>query len=52
MLEPLKLECQHFIDCIQKNMEPLTNGDGGLEVLRVLNAAQKSLDDHGANVKV
>lgn len=41
--EPLKLECQHFITCIEKNQNPRTDGGEGLQVLRVLDAAQKSL---------
>ncbi len=42
--EPLKLECQHFLECMAKNTPPLTDGREGVRVLRVLNAAQKSLD--------
>jgi len=41
--EPLKLECQHFIDCIGNGLTPRTNGLEGLSVLRVLDAAQRSL---------
>lgn len=46
--EPLKLECQHFIDCIVQNKTPLTDGIEGLRVLQVLDAAQKSLSSHQA----
>lgn len=42
--EPLKLECQHFLDCITKGIVPRTDVEEGLQVLRVLDAAQKSLD--------
>jgi len=41
--EPLKLECQHFIESIKNNQKPRTDGFEGLRVLRVLDAAQKSL---------
>lgn len=41
--EPLKLECQHFIDCINGNQNPRTDGFEGLQVLHVLDAAQQSL---------
>ena len=41
--EPLKLECQHFVDCIVKNQKPRTDGFEGLQVLQVLDAAQQSL---------
>ena len=44
--EPLKNECQHFIDCIQGNTNCITDGYEGLRVLKVLNSAQKSLDEH------
>lgn len=42
--EPLKLECLHFLECIGQNRQPMTDGREGLRVLKVLNAAQKSLD--------
>jgi predicted dehydrogenase len=52
MVEPLKLECQHFIDCIHRNQDPLTDGNNGLEVLRVLDVAQKSLEANGKTIKI
>lgn len=52
MLEPLKLECQHFINCIANQRRPFTDGENGLAVLRVLTAAQKSLESNGNPVKV
>ena len=48
--EPLRLECQHFLDCIQQDLEPRTDGKDGLRVVRVLNAGSKSLAQHGAPV--
>jgi UDP-2-acetamido-3-amino-2,3-dideoxy-glucuronate N-acetyltransferase len=44
--EPLKLECQHFMDCIAQNQNPRTDGAEGLRVLQVLDAAQQSLHTH------
>ncbi len=41
--EPLKLECQHFVDCILLNKTPRTDAAEGLSVLQVLDAAQQSL---------
>jgi UDP-2-acetamido-3-amino-2,3-dideoxy-glucuronate N-acetyltransferase len=41
--EPLKLECQAFLDAIESREEPLTSGRKALEVLRVLEASQQSL---------
>ena len=32
--EPLKAECQHFLDCIEKGTKPLTGGHEGLELVR------------------
>jgi predicted dehydrogenase len=48
--EPLRVECQHFLDCIKKGTTPLTGGREGLELVRVLEAASASLKDHGAPV--
>lgn len=50
MDEPLKLECQHFLDCIASRQKPRTNGKKGLMVLQVLDASQKSLQREGAEV--
>jgi len=48
--EPLNEECRHFIECIEKGATPRTNGEEGLRVLKVLNACQRSLDQHGLSV--
>lgn len=42
--EPLRLECQHFLDCMASGRVPHTDGYEGLNVLRVLNASQTSLE--------
>ena len=42
--EPLKLECKHFLDCVQSGETPRTDGYEGLRVLKVLQAAQDALD--------
>lgn len=52
MAEPLKMECRHFIDCVKDNKRPLTDGENGLEILKVLTAAQKSLEQNGRPVKI
>lgn len=41
--EPLKAECQHFIDCVDTGADPRTNGAEGLAVLRVLSSMEKCL---------
>jgi predicted dehydrogenase len=50
MREPLSLECQHFLSCIEEGATPLSDGRNGLAVLRVLAAAQQSMDQAGAQV--
>ncbi len=45
MKEPLKLECQHFLDCIEKRVTPKTDAIEGLGVLKVLQASQESLEN-------
>ena len=42
--EPLRLECQHFIDCIREGKTPRSDGHSGLRVVRVLEALQRSLE--------
>jgi acetyltransferase-like isoleucine patch superfamily enzyme len=41
--EPLRLECQHFLDCIATGGRPRTDGSEGVRVLRVLTAASAAL---------
>jgi UDP-2-acetamido-3-amino-2,3-dideoxy-glucuronate N-acetyltransferase len=41
--EPLRAECQHFLDCVQSRTSPVSNGAEGLRVLRVLDACQRAL---------
>ncbi len=48
--EPLKRECMYFLKCINDNRQPLTNVNNGIEVLKILEAAQKSLDSGGRNI--
>lgn len=44
--EPLKVECQHFLDCIRDGREPITSGEKGLEVVRILELASQSLKEN------
>ena len=48
MAEPLRLEAQHFADCIRSRKTPRSDGRDGLRVVRVLEAAQRSLQEDGA----
>lgn len=52
MAEPLRLECQHFVDCVRSGNQPLTDGTNGLHVVRVLQAAQYSLESGGRQVTI
>lgn len=48
--EPLRLECQHFLECVRERKRPRTDGESALRVLRVLRACEQSLRDHGQPV--
>jgi predicted dehydrogenase len=50
--EPLRIECRHFLDCVRSRRTPLTDGRDGLRVVRVLAAAQASLERQGAPVRL
>ena len=50
--EPLKVECQQFIESIQNRKPPRSDGRDGLRVLKVLDAAQRSLKMGGSPVKI
>lgn len=50
--EPLRMECQHFADCIISNERPLTDGVHGKQVVRVLEAAQESMRSGACPVEV
>jgi predicted dehydrogenase len=45
--EPLKVECEHFVDCIVKGRAPKTGGENGLRVVSVLEACERSLRSGG-----
>lgn len=45
--EPLKIECQDFVECIKDRRTPKVNGQKGLQVLQVLSYCQKSLEHEG-----
>jgi predicted dehydrogenase len=45
--EPLRLECQHFVDCIREDRTPLSDGLDGIRVGKVLEAGDESLKRGG-----
>ncbi len=50
--EPLRRECQHFVECLLERKRPLTDGRNGVEVVEVIEAAQRSLVEGGIQVPV
>jgi len=50
--EPLQRECVHFLECVRTRQQPLTDGESALRVLRVLEAAQISLQSGEKPVKL
>jgi len=52
MTEALLREARHFVQCIEKGEEPLANGQSGLRVVRLLEAATRSMRDRGRVVEL
>ena len=50
--EPLKVACQHFVDCVEKGAKPRSSGAHGLDVVRVLEAAVASIREGGRVIDV
>jgi UDP-2-acetamido-3-amino-2,3-dideoxy-glucuronate N-acetyltransferase len=50
--EPLRLECQHFLECISKGCKPRTDAASALQVLEVLDACERSLCNGGIPVEL
>jgi predicted dehydrogenase len=49
-VEALKAEAQYFVDCVTKNETPMNDGRSGLEVVKMLEAADQSLKQKGGIV--
>jgi len=43
-VEPLRVECEHFVECVRTGSRPRSDGPSGLRVVRVLEELQRSLD--------
>jgi predicted dehydrogenase len=50
--EPLKVACQHFVDCVANGQTPRSSGQKGHEVVRVLEAAIESIKEQGRMISV
>jgi predicted dehydrogenase len=48
--EPLRIECEHFVECVRTGAAPRSDGASGLRVVRVLEALQAKLDEARAAV--
>jgi predicted dehydrogenase len=51
-IEPLKEECQHFLDCIKTGGKSRSSGIEGLRVVQVLEASDKSLKNNGKQIEL
>jgi predicted dehydrogenase len=52
MVEPLRNEAEHFIQCMESRREPKTGGRDGLRVVKILMAAQESLKKKGFPIAI
>jgi len=50
--QPLRLQCQHFITCLKTGKSPITDGENGAQVVKVMEAIDKSLKLGGRIVKL
>src|SRR5215470_5931272 len=50
--EPLRVECEHFVRCVRTGEQPLSDGEHGLAVVAVLDAAERSLKSGGMRIPV
>lgn len=48
-IEPLRLECEHFVECVVQGRRPRSDGESGLRVVRVLERLQRSLEQSRAS---
>jgi predicted dehydrogenase len=51
-VEPLHVECEHFIDCIRTGSCPRSDGEKGLKVVKILESAQRSLMNGGLELAI
>ena len=51
-LEALKIEAEHFVECVGNGHQPLSSGQAGLRVVRILEAASQSMANHGQPVEI
>lgn len=52
LYEPLKEQNAHFIKCVMNRKQPVSSGEDGIRVLRILEAAQKSISKNGKAIRL
>jgi len=52
MKEPLRLELEHFVRCVETGAQPKSNVESGLAVVKILEAASRSLKEHGKPMEI
>jgi predicted dehydrogenase len=45
--EPLRLECEHLVECVAERTSPRTDGRNGLRVVKVIELAERSMRKNG-----
>ena len=50
LTEPLRTGCRHLVDCIRKNENPISDGVFGTEIVKMLEAAQMSIEQDGEKI--
>jgi predicted dehydrogenase len=51
-VEPLKSQCRHFLDCVRTGNRPISSGSEGRDVVRVLEAVNRSVECKGLQVEI
>lgn len=51
-IEALKIEAEHFVQCVEAGTQPLSSGHAGLRVVRILEAATRSMANRGQPVEI
>lgn len=51
-VEPLKNQCRHFLECVREGKRPITSGVEGRDVVRVLEAVNRSIECQGLQVEL
>jgi predicted dehydrogenase len=51
-VEPLRAECEHFVDCVRTGATPRSDGEKGLKIVKILESAQRSLINGGLELSI